>query len=418
MLKRISGLLLTLLSWPAMAAWDLNMPRGVTPLSRDIYDLHMAIFLICVGIGVVVFSVMIYALIYHRKSRGAVAAEFHEHPGLEILWAVIPFLILVIMAIPATRTLIAMEDTADADVTIKITGYQWKWQYEYLDRGISFFSNLSTPPEQLRGNVKRDKWYLLEVDNKLVLPINKKVRFLVTSNDVIHSWWVPDLAVKRDAMPGFIGEAWAKIDKVGTYRGQCAELCGMNHGYMPIVVEAVTDKQFKQWVAQKTEAQRKAREAIVKTFTKAELMTKGKQVYDKLCALCHKMDGSGMPPAFPAMIASSVAVGKPISRHIGMVLNGVSGTAMQAFKDQLNDTEIAAVVTYERNAFENNTGDIVQPITVKNQRAGKIPKEINGASHQNQQNNKSHKPLEPAKPEQPKAKPPEGKQNPATEVKQ
>lgn len=402
-LKRIIALLLAIIAWPAAAAWHLNMPRGVTPTSKDIYDLHMTIFWICVAIGVVVFSVMIYALIYHRKSRGAVASKFHEHPGLEIIWAVIPFVILVIMAIPATRVLIAMDDTADADVTVKITGYQWKWQYEYLDQGISFFSILSTPPDQyqLHGNGKFDKWYLLEVDNKLVLPVNRKIRFLVTANDVIHSWWVPDLGVKRDALPGFIGEAWARIDKPGIYRGQCAELCGNGHGYMPIVVEAVSEAKFDQWVAKKLAAKRKAEAAEVRQWTKGELMQLGKATYDKVCAVCHKVDGTGQPPTFPPIKASSVSVGKPISRHIDMVLNGVKGSAMQAFKDQLNDDELAAVITYERNAFGNNTGDLVQPATVKDQRAGKIAKQPEEKPKQN--NNK---------PEQ------QGKAKPATEVKQ
>lgn len=358
------------LSLPAYAEWQLNMPRGVTPISRDIFDLHMTVFWICVAIGVVVFSVMIYSLIMHRKSRGAKAAEFHEHTSLEIFWAVVPFLILVIMAVPATKVLMDMENTDDSDVTVKITGYQWKWQYEYLDQGISFFSNLSTPLEQFTNKAKKDRWYLLEVDRPLVLPIHKKVRFLVTAHDVIHSWWVPDFGIKRDAIPGFIHEAWARIDKPGIYRGQCAELCGVNHGYMPIVVKAVPDEQFKQWVVQEQqrEQKRKAEAESSKVWTMAELMQKGQQSYNKYCAVCHKVDGSGMLPTFPAMKGSSVAVGKPISRHIDMVLNGVEGSAMQAFANQMSDTEIAAVVTYERNAWGNNTGDVVQPAAVKQQR--------------------------------------------------
>lgn len=366
------GLIFSLFAVPALADWQLNMPRGVTPISQDIYDLHMIIFWICVAIGVVVFSVLIYSLIYHRKSRGVTPAKFHEHAGLELVWALIPFLILVIMAIPATKVLIAMEDTEDADVTVKITGFQWKWRYQYLDQGVAFFSILSTPTEQLHGgDIKRDKWYLLEVDKPLVLPVNKKVRFLVTSNDVIHSWWVPDLGVKRDAMPGFINEAWARIKKPGTYRGQCAELCGLNHGYMPIVVKAVSEKDFEKWVANNRAEKEKQELATQKTMTKQELMDAGKNTYEKVCAVCHKSDGTGMPPAFPPMMGSSVAVGKPISRHIDMVLNGVSGTAMQAFGPQLNDSEIAAVITYERNAWGNNTGDVIQPAQVKAQREGK-----------------------------------------------
>lgn len=232
------------------SASSINMTPGVTPMSRSIYDLHMTVFWICVAIGVVVFGVMIYSIIRHRKSAGYQAAKFHEHTWLEITWAIIPFIILVIMAVPATKTLIQMNDDSDSTVTIKITGYQWKWNYEYLDQGIKFFSNLSTSQDELNNLVPKNKWYLLEVDHPLVVPIDEKIRFLVTSNDVVHSWWVPALGVKRDALPGFINEAWTKIEKPGIYRGQCAELCGTNHGFMPIVVVAVTQPEFAAWVKQ------------------------------------------------------------------------------------------------------------------------------------------------------------------------
>ncbi len=232
----------------ALAIPPLNLPYGVTPVSHEVYQLHMAIFYICVGIGILVFGVLFYSLFKHRKSKGAVAAHFHEHLGIEILWTVIPFVILVIMAVPATKVLINIHDTSRPDLNIKITGYQWRWKYDYLDQGISFFSNLSTPSNQIYGNAPRDKWFLLEVDYPLVVPIHEKVRILVTSNDVIHSWWVPDLGMKQDAIPGYINENWFMIDKPGTYRGQCAELCGANHSFMPIVVEAVSKKAFAQWV--------------------------------------------------------------------------------------------------------------------------------------------------------------------------
>ena len=352
-----------------LADWQTNMTRGVTPVSKDIYDLHMIIFWICVAIAIAVFGVLIYALIFHRKSRGAVAATFHEHPALEILWAIIPFLILVTMAIPATKVLIRMDDTTEAGVTIKVTGLQWKWQYEYLDEGLSFFSNLATPIEQIKGQAPKGKWYLLEVDNPVVVPVNTKVRILVTAGDVIHSWWVPALGVKRDAVPGFIHEAWFKIEKAGTYRGQCAELCGVNHAYMPIVVEAVSQADYQAWIQDKRIEKIKKESLSAKQWTKAELMKEGKLVYDKFCAACHKASGEGMPPVYPALKSSSVAVGGSIDRHIDIVLWGVQGSAMQAFHKQLTDAEIAAVVTYERNAFDNNTGDLTQPSDVKLLRA-------------------------------------------------
>jgi len=357
--------LLVLLPVAACAEWTTNMPRGVTPISREIYDLHMTIFWICVVIATIVFGIMTYALIFHRKSRGAKAAEFHEHTSLEIVWATIPFVILLVMAVPATRVLMAMDNSDEAAVTIKVTGHQWKWQYNYLDEGIGFYSNLSTPYEQIQNpNVKKGRWYLLEVDNPLVVPINKKIRFLVTSSDVIHSWWVPELGIKRDAIPGFIHEAWARIEKPGIYRGQCAELCGINHAYMPIVVKAVTNREFDAWVQSKRGPVAGAKKAapvdINKKFSRKELVVQGKKVYGKYCAACHKPDGSGQPPMFPALKASSIAVGKPISRHIDRVLHGVQGTSMQPFASQLSDQEIAAVVTYERNAWGNSTGDAVQ----------------------------------------------------------
>ncbi|WP_408606930.1 cytochrome c oxidase subunit II [Legionella lansingensis] len=355
--------------------WQMNMYKGVTPLSKDMYDLHMIAIVICAIIGVVVFGVMIYSLIHHRKSKGYTAASFHDNTRLEIVWSIIPFLILVGLAIPATKVLINLEDASDSDVTIKVVGYQWKWQYQYLDQGISFFSNLSTPFAQIENQEPKGQWYLLEVDNPLVVPIHKKVRFLVTSNDVIHSWWVPELGIKRDAMPGFMHEAWARIEKPGVYRGQCAELCGVNHAFMPIVVKAVSEEEFDQWVAKQAKARDQYAAAEVKPevqvkMTRAELISLGKQKYDQVCAACHRADGKGMPPVYPALKGSSVAVGRPIERHIDIILNGVPGTAMQAFKEQLNDKEIAAVATYERNAWENNTDDEVQPADVAKVRQG------------------------------------------------
>lgn len=375
------ALIASLVTGPSVMAatdtWQLNMNKGVTPLSKDMYNLHMIGMFVCIFIGIVVFGIMIYSLIYHRKSKGFTPANFHHNTRLEIIWSLIPFLILVGLAVPATNVLIRMENTDDSDVTIKIIGSQWKWQYQYLDQGISFFSNLSTPYEQIQNQAKKGQWYLLEVDKPLVLPINKKIRFLVTSTDVIHSWWVPKLGVKRDAIPGFMHEAWATIQKPGVYRGQCTELCGINHAYMPIVVKAVNDDEFKTWVAEQTKAsdqyaQTNSDAAVQVALTKEELMTQGKAKYEQICVACHKADGKGQPPVFPALKGSSIAVGRPVSRHIQLILHGVTGTAMQAYQDQLNDVEMAAIITYERNAWENNTGDVVQPADIAKERQANI----------------------------------------------
>jgi cytochrome c oxidase subunit 2 len=357
------GLLLSNFTF-ATDNWQMNMYKGVTPISHDMYNLHMIAIWVCAAIGVGVFGVMFYALIYHRKSKGHKAAYFHEHLSLEIIWSVIPFIILVALAVPATKVLINMEDSTDSDVTIKVVGYQWKWQYQYLDQGISYFSVLSTPYAQIRNEEPKNQWYLLEVDKPLVVPIHKKIRFLVTSNDVVHSWWVPELGVKRDAIPGFMHEAWARIEKPGTYRGQCAELCGINHGFMPIVVKAVSENEFKAWVAEQpkiTDAELIIDKPTPKDMSRKALMKLGKVKYETHCSACHRADGKGIPPMFPALKASSVAVGHPISRHIEMILNGVSGTAMQPYAEQLSDEEIAAIATYERNSWGNNTNDEIQP---------------------------------------------------------
>ncbi len=378
MLKTTLTLLFTLCSQTALAAadkWQMNMHKGVTPLSHDMYDIHMVAIVICAIIGIIVFGVMIYSLIHHRKSKGHEAAQFHDNTRLEIAWTIIPFLILFGLAIPATKVLMRLENSTDSDVTIKVVGHQWKWQYEYLDQGISFYSNLSTPYAQIENKEPKGQWYLLEVDREVVVPIHKKVRFLVTSNDVIHSWWVPELGVKRDAIPGFMHEAWARIEKPGVYRGQCAELCGINHAYMPIVVRAVTNEAFEQWVGQQAKVEDTFKEdrdkpSVQKDLTRAELMKLGKDKYDLICSACHKQDGTGLSPLYPALKGSSVAVGTPISRHINIILNGVPGTAMQPYRDQFTDAEVAALVTYERNAWGNNTNDIIQPSEVAKVRKG------------------------------------------------
>jgi cytochrome c oxidase subunit 2 len=340
----------------AFAGFDqLNMTPGVTDISHKVYDLHMLIFKICVVICVGVFAVLIYSIFKHRKSKGAKPASFHESTTVEIIWTTIPFLILVGMAVPATKTLLALEDTRDADMSIKITGYQWKWKYDYLDDDISFFSTLATPREEIENKQAKGENYLAEVDNPIVVPINKKIRFLITSNDVIHSWWVPVLGWKQDAVPGFINDAWAEINEPGTYRGKCAELCGKDHGFMPIVLVAKTEEDYEQKAGAAAAAA-----ASSQTLTMDELMTKGEAVYNKACAACHQATGQGIPGVFPALAGSKIATGDQAA-HINIVVHGKTGTAMQAFGEQLNAVDLAAVITYERNAFGNDTGDMVQP---------------------------------------------------------
>ncbi|HAR55908.1 MULTISPECIES: cytochrome c oxidase subunit II [Idiomarina] len=344
---------------------SLNLTKGVTEVSRDVYDLHMTIFYICCVIGVVVFGLMFYSMIRHRKSRGREPAKFHENVKVEILWTLIPFLILVGMAIPATSTLIAMEDTSDADVTIQVTGSQWKWHYKYFDREVEFFSRLATQQQQIDNKFDKSENYLREVDNPLVLPTGQKVRFLVTSDDVIHSWWVPDFAVKKDANPGFINEAWTRIDEPGIYRGQCAELCGKDHGFMPIVVIAKTPEDYAKWIdeteAKQIAEQKRQQELLDMEMSMDELMAMGEKIYNSTCAACHQPNGQGISGTFPALAGSPIA-SKPenIDKHIDIVLHGVQGSAMQAFAQQLTMQELASVITYERNAWGNDTGEMVQ----------------------------------------------------------
>lgn len=360
----LADLVLISAAAPAFSAeQSLNMTQGVTEISGKVYHLHMLIFYICVAIALVVFGAMFYAIFKHRKSKGAVAAHFHESTKVEIIWTVIPILILVGMAIPASTTLIAMEDTTQSDLTIKVTGSQWKWHYSYFDEDVEFYSLLATSQKQIDGSEEKGVHYLLEVDQPLVLPINRKVRFLLTSDDVIHSWWVPDFAVKKDTIPGFINEAWTRIDKPGVYRGQCAELCGRAHGFMPIVVHAMTEQDYEQWLADKkvqvAAARAEAQQALQSSMSLEDLMAMGEKIYLDRCSVCHQPTGLGVPGAFPAISGSPVATG-PLNDHINIVVNGRSGTAMQAFANQLSEQELAAVITYQRNAWDNNTGDVVQ----------------------------------------------------------
>jgi len=357
------------LAAPAVfAEYGLNFPKPVTPVAHKILELHNMILLICVIIFVIVFGVMFYSIFAHRKSRGYKPAKFHDNATLEVVWTVIPFLILVSMAIPSTATLLEMSDTSKSDLTIKITGYQWKWKYDYPDQDVGFFSTLTTPRDQIENKAAKGEHYLLEVDNPIVVPVGKKVRFLVTANDVIHAWWVPQLGVKKDAIPGFINEFWVRADEAGTFRGQCAELCGKDHGFMPIVVSAVSQEDFTKWVAvQKGKAAAESA-GSTKTWSKDELMEKGKKAYAATCAACHGPEGKGIPGVFPAIEGSKVASG-PVEEHIKTVLHGRAtgkfGAQMPSFAAQLSDADVAAIVTFERNALGNKAGDVVQPSQAK-----------------------------------------------------
>jgi len=372
---RLWGAWLSLAWFPvtALADYQLNLPLPETALGREIYDLHTFITVICVVIFIGVFGFMFYAVFKHRKSVGHKAAQFHENTAVEVAWTLIPCVILVAMAVPATNRLIEMHDTSQPDITIKATGYQWKWGYDYLrgeGEGIAFYSTLATPREQIEGRAPKGPHYLLETDNNVVVPVGKKVRVLVTAQDVIHAWWVPHLAVKQDAVPGFIRDTWFKADKAGIYRGQCAELCGKEHGFMPIVVEVVEPAKYTAWVnAQKDKIKKVAvAEAPAKAWTLDELKAHGEKVYGQHCVACHQPTGAGTPPVFPPLAGSKVVTG-PKQGQIEVVLNGVvkdgKPTAMAPFKQQLSDADIAAVITYTRNSWSNKSGEAVLPDEVK-----------------------------------------------------
>ncbi len=371
--KLIWLVLVSLFTNTAWAETQLNLTKGVTAVSRDVYDLHMLVLYICTAIGLIVFGAMFWSIAFHRKSKGAKPADFHESTKVEILWTTIPIVILIAMAVPATHTLIAMEDNSNSDVTIQITGSQWKWHYKYFDQEIEYYSVLSTPREQYQNlqdtGATKGENYLLEVDKPLVIPANKKVRFLITSDDVIHSWWVPDFAVKQDANPGFINEAWTKVDEPGVYRGQCAELCGKDHGFMPIVVEVKSAEDYDIWLNEQQQRIAQAASAeqasLNASMSKEELMQLGETTYTAYCSACHQPTGLGLPPAFPALKGSPVATTDSVQDHIKIVFNGKAGTGMQGYGKQLSLKQLAAVVTYERNAWGNDTGDLVQASDVK-----------------------------------------------------
>ncbi len=366
-LKR--GLMLCLLwgySHTVLAA-VYNLRVGVTEMSQTIQRLHQLSLWICVVVGVIVFGAMFYSIFAHRRSRHPQPADFHESTVAEVIWTVIPVLILVGMAIPATTALIDIEDNSDADLTILITASQWKWHYQYIEADIGYYSNITTPEAQINNLEPKGENYLLEVDNPLVLPTNKKVRFLVTSNDVIHSWWVPDFAVKQDAIPGYINEAWTRVGEPGLYRGQCAELCGKDHSFMPVVVEVKPEAEFDQWIEDQRIAKELASGQAVadraKEWDMAELMVIGEQVFLEHCSTCHEADGRGQGITYPALAGGEIPTG-PLAAHLDRVMFGLADTEMQAWAPQLSDRDIAAVITYERNAWGNNIGDVVQPRTI------------------------------------------------------
>jgi len=365
--RRLLAMVLLLAPGAAFAAREYNLQPPVTPIASQIFDLHLLITGVCAFIFVAVFSVMFYSIFAHRKSKGHKAAQFHENTTVEVVWTVIPFLILLAMAFPATKTILAMKDTSVPDITVKVTGFQWKWQYDYLDHGFSFVSNLATPYTQIHNQDPKGEHYLLDVDEPMVVPTGKKVRVLITAGDVIHSWWVPAFGVKQDAIPGFVRDTWFKADTPGIYRGQCAELCGKEHGFMPIVVEVKTPEAYAQWVdVQKKKATASAEDPN-KVWDLKELVARGEKVYTANCAACHQANGKGVPPAFPPLDGSKVALG-PVAAHLDSVLNGIARngqpTAMVPWKNTLSNIDIAAVVTFERNAWGNHVGDAVQPSQV------------------------------------------------------
>ncbi len=366
------GALLALFPAIASAAYQMSLQPPVTRIAGEIYELHTLMMIIIVIVFLLVFSVMFYSIFKHRKSVGAKAAQFHESTTVEIIWTVIPLVILVGMAWPATKTVLSLKDTSNPDITIKATGHQWKWGYDYIKgegEGISFLSALSTPQDQIRNGAPKGENYLLEVDNAVVVPVGKKVRILTTANDVIHAWSVPAFGVKQDAIPGFVRDTWFKADKEGTYRGQCSELCGKEHGFMPIVVNVVSAEKYTAWVGEQKKLLAAAADDPSKTWDVAELKTRGEKVFNDNCAACHQANGAGVPNAFPSLVNSKLVLGTKADQ-IALVLNGRKGqftaTSVMPAQNVLSDVDIAAAITYSRNAWGNKAKeDMVLPAEVK-----------------------------------------------------
>ena len=368
-------LMLSLYPSEVFSDWDaLNMREGVTQVSRDVFELHMLIFYICVAIGAVVFSVMFYSLFRYTKKRNPNPSTFHESTNLEVAWTVVPFLILIAMAVPASKTLTEIYDDEEGEINIQVVGYQWKWEYKYLEDDINFFSNLSTDQDEIYNLVPKGENYLLEVDEPLIIPVDTRVRFLITANDVIHSWWVPDFAIKQDAIPGFINTAWTRAEETGIYRGNCTELCGKNHGFMPVVVKVVEKDEYNDWVLAKKEEAIKLAELTEKEWSLAELTERGEGVYQKNCVACHQMNGEGLPPIFPALAGSDIVMFDK-NRNVEILMEGVQGAAMQSFANQLSEVDMAAVITYTRQAWgnaENGDGEYVVPSDIVEYKKPKI----------------------------------------------
>ena len=368
-------LMLSLYPSKVFSDWDaLNMREGVTQVSRDVFELHMLIFYICVAIGAVVFSVMFYSLFRYTKKRNPNPSTFHESTKLEVAWTIVPFLILIAMAVPASKTLTEIYDDEEGEINIQVVGYQWKWEYKYLEDDINFFSNLSTDQDEIYNLVPKGENYLLEVDEPLIIPVDTRVRFLITANDVIHSWWVPDFAIKQDAIPGFINTAWTRAEETGIYRGNCTELCGKNHGFMPVVVKVVEKDEYNDWVLSKKEEAIKLAELTEKEWSLAELTQRGEGVYQKNCVACHQMNGEGLPPIFPALAGSDIVMFDK-DRNVEILMEGVQGAAMQSFANQLTEVDMAAVITYTRQAWgnaENGDGEYVVPSDIVEYKKPKI----------------------------------------------
>ncbi|MCY4754204.1 cytochrome c oxidase subunit II [Pelomonas aquatica] len=347
---------------------QLNLHEPATRIAADQMWLHNFMLIICLAIFIAVFGVMFYSLFKHRKSKGAVSANFHESVAVEIAWTVVPFLIVIGMALPATKVVVAMKDTTNADLTIKTTGYQWKWGYDYVKgegEGIGFLSTLDLAQRESSnsGHPEPVDNYLLKVDNPLVVPVDKKVRIITTANDVIHSWGVPAFGIKQDAIPGFVRDTWFKADKVGDYYGQCVELCGKEHAYMPIHVKVLSAADYTAWVDGKKKEMAAKADDPSKVWEQAALIARGEKVYANNCAVCHKPDGKGAGQ-FPALDGSPVVNSDDKLKQITVVLNGRNNNQMPAWKGKLSDTEIAAAITYTKNSWSNKTGQTVQPSEV------------------------------------------------------
>ena len=373
--KNFAALFLAILSSNSFAAWDdLNMTEGVTAISKEVFGLHMLIFWICVVIGIAVFGVMFYSMFAFTKKKNPNPSTFHENTKVELAWTIVPFLILVLMAVPASNTLTKIYDDSEGDINIQVIGYQWKWEYRYLEDNIGFFSNLTTDLDEIYNKTPKGEHYLEEVDEAVIIPVGKKIRFLITANDVTHSWWMPDFAIKQDAIPGFINTAWTIVDKPGTYRGKCTELCGKNHGFMPVVVKVVPQDEYDLWVAGKKEEALKMAELTEKTWSAEELVQRGEGIYQKNCVACHQSNGAGIAGIFPALAGSDIVLNNK-ARHLEILMEGVQGAAMASYANQLSEVDMAAVITYTRRSWgnaENGDGEIVVPTDIVEYKKPKV----------------------------------------------